>query len=85
MELLFFALPISLVVAAGFLAAFIWATRDDQFEDLDSPARRMLHDDVPLPPQARAGSTHLVPPTHTNERPGSESAKAQDLRPPATR
>lgn len=53
MELLFFALPISLVVAAGFLAAFLWAARDDQFDDLDSPARRMLHDDAPLPPSKR--------------------------------
>jgi len=49
MELLYFALPASLLVAGGFLLAFLWAARDDQFDDLDSPARRMLHDDAPLP------------------------------------
>lgn len=53
MELLYFALPASLLVAGGFLLAFLWAANDDQFDDLDSPARRMLHDDAPLPPDAR--------------------------------
>lgn len=48
MELLYIALPISLLIAAGFLAAFLWAARDDQFDDLDSPARRMLHEQAPL-------------------------------------
>lgn len=53
MELLYFALPASLLVAGGFLLAFLWAARDDQFDDLDSPARRMLHDDAPLPAERR--------------------------------
>lgn len=55
MELLFIALPVSLVVAAGFLAAFLWAARGDQFEDLDSPPRRILHDGAPIV-RARSGS-----------------------------
>ena len=32
----------SLLAAAGFLAAFIWALRRGQFDDLSTPAIRML-------------------------------------------
>ena len=49
MELIYLILPLALVIAAGFVAAFVWAARDDQFEDLDTPAIRMLHEDPPLP------------------------------------
>ena len=46
MELIYLILPLALVIAAGFVAAFIWAAKGDQFEDLDTPAIRMLHDDA---------------------------------------
>jgi cbb3-type cytochrome oxidase maturation protein len=46
MELICLILPLALVIAAGFVAAFIWAAKGDQFEDLDTPAIRMLHDDA---------------------------------------
>lgn len=36
---------ISLVVAAGFLAAFIWSVRSGQFEDTYTPSIRILFDD----------------------------------------
>jgi len=48
MTLLYIAIPVSLLVAAGFLAAFIWAARDDQFRDLDTPPLRMLNDPPPV-------------------------------------
>ena len=35
----------SVLVALGFLAAFIWAVRSGQYEDTDSPAVRMLFDE----------------------------------------
>ena len=35
----------SILVAIGFLAAFIWAVRSGQYEDTDSPAVRMLFDE----------------------------------------
>jgi cbb3-type cytochrome oxidase maturation protein len=37
----------SVLVAAGFLAAFIWAVKSGQYDDTDSPAVRMLFDDKP--------------------------------------
>jgi cbb3-type cytochrome oxidase maturation protein len=46
MELVFVALPVALLVGGAALAAFVWAARDDQFEDLDTPPRRAIFDDV---------------------------------------
>jgi cbb3-type cytochrome oxidase maturation protein len=34
-------------VAAGFLAAFVWAVRSGQFDDMTSPAWRILSEDRP--------------------------------------
>jgi cbb3-type cytochrome oxidase maturation protein len=34
-------------VAIGFLAAFVWAVRSGQFDDVVSPAWRVLFDDAP--------------------------------------
>lgn len=36
----------SIVVAALFLAAFIWSVRNGQYDDDYSPPRRMLFDDM---------------------------------------
>jgi cbb3-type cytochrome oxidase maturation protein len=36
----------SLLVATGFLVAFIWAVRSGQYEDTSTPALRVLADDA---------------------------------------
>jgi len=41
------------VVAVGFLAAFVWAVRTGQFDDLMTPALRVLGDDAD-PPASRS-------------------------------
>jgi len=42
----------SLVVAAAFLGAFIWAVKSGQFEDTCTPAMRILsEDEAPKPDQ----------------------------------
>jgi cbb3-type cytochrome oxidase maturation protein len=38
-------IPISVAIAAGFLAAFIWSVRSGQFEDTCTPAMRVLTED----------------------------------------
>lgn len=38
-------LPLALLLALLGVAGFIWATRSGQFDDLETPAMRMLHDD----------------------------------------
>ncbi len=41
---MFFLIILSLLVAVGFLLAFIWATRSGQFDDDYTPSVRMLFD-----------------------------------------
>jgi cbb3-type cytochrome oxidase maturation protein len=36
---------ISILIAAGFLAAFIWSVRNGQFDDPQTPSIRILFDD----------------------------------------
>ncbi len=45
MSVLFVILPVVLVVVLGAVIAYSWAARRGQFDDLDTPALRMLHDD----------------------------------------
>lgn len=45
MEIIFLLILISLVVAAGFLLAYLWATKAGQFDDDYTPSVRMLFDD----------------------------------------
>lgn len=50
MNALLITIPVSLLLAAFFVIAFIIAVRRDQFEDLVTPAHRILLDDhEPLP------------------------------------
>ncbi|MCB0837196.1 MAG: cbb3-type cytochrome oxidase assembly protein CcoS [Bacteroidetes bacterium] len=41
---------ISLLVAGGFLMAFIWAVKDGQYEDDYSPSVRILFEETTLNP-----------------------------------
>ncbi|MEM7228665.1 MAG: cbb3-type cytochrome oxidase assembly protein CcoS [Planctomycetota bacterium] len=45
MSVIYVVLPVALVIAAVAVGAFIWAARRGQFDDLDTPALRMLEDD----------------------------------------
>jgi len=49
MSVIFFLIPLSIVVAGGFLAAFIWAVRAGQYEDTCTPAMRLLLDEPGKP------------------------------------
>ena len=48
MNLVYLILPIALLIAAGFVAAFVWATRQGQFDDMDTPSMRVLGEDTEL-------------------------------------
>lgn len=37
----------SIVIAGGFLIAFMWSVKDGQYDDNYSPANRILFDDKP--------------------------------------
>jgi cbb3-type cytochrome oxidase maturation protein len=45
MSVLYVVLPLALVIVGAAVAAFVWSARNGQFDDLDTPAMRVLHDD----------------------------------------
>lgn len=50
----------SVLVASGFLAAFIWAVRSGQFDDTTSPAVRILNDEKTVKdPDQSAGKNSM--------------------------
>ena len=57
MSVVYIALPVALLLAAVGLVAFIWSVRSGQFDDLTTPAVRMLTDDEPPPRSASGGKT----------------------------
>ena len=44
MEVLFILLPLALTFAATAVGVFLWAARSGQFDDLTTPAIRVLHE-----------------------------------------
>lgn len=50
MNALLLLIPIALFLGLLGLAAFLWAIRSGQFEDLDGAAGRILFDDLPAKP-----------------------------------
>lgn len=47
MSVIFLLIPLSIVLAAAFLMAFIWAVRSGQYEDTCTPSMRLLMEDRP--------------------------------------
>ncbi|MDW7695243.1 cbb3-type cytochrome oxidase assembly protein CcoS [Flammeovirgaceae bacterium SG7u.111] len=45
MSAIFILIGVSLLVALGFLGAFLWATKSGQFDDEYTPSVRILFDD----------------------------------------
>jgi cbb3-type cytochrome oxidase maturation protein len=45
LSVLYLLIPLSIVIAAVALAAFLWAVHRGQFDDLEGPAYRALLDD----------------------------------------
>lgn len=48
MSVLYIALPVALVLAVIAVVAFVVQVRSGQFDDLETPPRRMLFDDVEI-------------------------------------
>lgn len=49
MSVLYLLIPLALVFSALAVLAFAWASRRGQFDDLVTPAVRVLHDEDPSP------------------------------------
>ncbi len=46
MSVLYIVLPLALIVVTAAVVAYLWAAKRGQFDDLETPAIRALHDDV---------------------------------------
>ena len=51
MNMLFVLIPLAIVLLGVAIGAFFWAVRSGQFDDLDTPAHRMLEDDEATKPK----------------------------------
>lgn len=51
-------IPLSVLIAAGFLWAFFWAVRSGQYEDTTTPSLRILTEDGSQEPKAKPISTN---------------------------
>ncbi len=45
MDVVIFLVPVAIGLGAVFAVLFVGAARSGQFDDLDDPAQRILHDD----------------------------------------
>ena len=71
MEILYLLIPLSIVLLLAAVAAFVWAVKNHQFEDLEGPAFRVIMDDdndplIPPPPgrRAKSGNQHKAANVH---------------------
>jgi cbb3-type cytochrome oxidase maturation protein len=51
MNIIFILIPLGLLLLVVAVAAFFWAVRSGQYDDLESPAWRIILDDDTAPPQ----------------------------------
>lgn len=65
MSVLYVALPVALLLGGGGLICCLWCIRRGQFEDLETPAVRMLLEDNAVSPETR--SAHSAPPSGQHE------------------
>jgi cbb3-type cytochrome oxidase maturation protein len=54
-EIVYFLIPVSLIIVALAVGVFFWAVRSGQYDDLEGPAWRILFDDEPMPPGGMDG------------------------------
>lgn len=69
MSVIYIVLPLALLLGGTALAAFLWAVRKGQFDDLETPAIRIaLEDDVaPVPRPGAAPSRDRAGPSAVSQ------------------
>jgi cbb3-type cytochrome oxidase maturation protein len=71
MTIIYVLIPIGLVLLALGIWAFFWASGSGQYDDLDSPAWKILMDDDSAPPRPnRAPAKQARPPDEDGDAPG---------------
>ncbi|WP_396221359.1 cbb3-type cytochrome oxidase assembly protein CcoS [Gemmatimonas sp.] len=44
MSVIYLVLPLALIIVGGAVLAFVWSAQSGQYDDLETPAVRVLHD-----------------------------------------
>ncbi len=44
MSVIYLVLPLALIIVGGAVLAFVWSAKSGQYDDLETPAVRILHD-----------------------------------------
>lgn len=65
MESLYLIVPVAAIFCAIAVAAWLWANQNDQFDDLDREARRILEEEPVTPSHAAQQNS---PPDHHDAR-----------------
>lgn len=70
MSVLYIALPVSLALTALALLGFRWALMGGQLDDLETPAHRLLHEELELTAPAPPDLAPDAPVTGSRSGPG---------------
>ena len=80
MNVLYFLVPLALILAAVGVAAFIWSVRSGQFDDVETPGVRVLFEDekpAPANPDPEA-DLHVTSHDHGHQaRPPQDGVDAE--------
>lgn len=79
MEIIYFLVPVGIVMLAVAIGVFSWAVRSDQFEDLDREGRRILFDEDMVAP------TQKTQPSQTSASTSATSSDAASSQAPNER
>ncbi|MDZ7751701.1 MAG: cbb3-type cytochrome oxidase assembly protein CcoS [Gammaproteobacteria bacterium] len=55
MEVIYYLVPVALVILVIAVAIFFWAVKSGQYDDMEGPAHRILMDDDPPPAEPPDG------------------------------
>ncbi|MAR92295.1 MAG: cbb3-type cytochrome oxidase assembly protein CcoS [Pseudomonadales bacterium] len=80
MDIIYLLIPLALVLLGVAVAAFFWAVRNDQFEDLDREASRVLfEEDDPTATADPPGPDHAA--TEASPAEASGNTRTKDPKP----
>lgn len=61
MQILYFLIPVAFIFMALLVWGIVWTVKNDQYDDLEGPAHRILMDDddprIPTPDRRERGSS----------------------------
>ncbi|MCP1727501.1 cbb3-type cytochrome oxidase maturation protein [Natronospira proteinivora] len=72
MNIIFVSIPIGIILVALAIAAFFWAVRSGQYDDLDSPAYSILMDEDREERQRRAQQKTKAQKAQDDESPAQD-------------